>query len=86
MPSIFGLLSSRGGRSLVGLFGGRYGDAVADDVGPTKNLSSIRMTVIRSLSPRSRHGVHTDFSSRSSPARAGVGLDEEPSCHDAAIG
>ena len=39
---------------MVGSFGERYGDAAVDDVGPTKNSSSIRMTVIRNLSPRSK--------------------------------
>jgi hypothetical protein len=50
MPGIFGLLSSRGGRSLVGSFGEWYGDAAVDDVGPTKNSSNIQTTVIDPIS------------------------------------
>jgi hypothetical protein len=42
MHGIFGLLSSRGGRSLAGSFGERCGDAAMDDVGSTKSSSSIR--------------------------------------------
>jgi len=46
MRGIFGLSSSQGGRSRVDSFGERYGGAVMDDVGPTRNSSSISITVI----------------------------------------
>ena len=50
MRGTFGLLSSQGDRSRVDSFGERYGGAAMDDVGPTKNLSSIPITVIKPVS------------------------------------
>ena len=55
MPGISGGYSFQGDRLPVGSFGEWYGGATVGDAGCTKNSSSIRITVIRNLSPRSRH-------------------------------
>jgi hypothetical protein len=50
MHGTCGPFSSRGGQSRVGSFGARYGGAEMDEAGPTRNSSSIPITVINAVS------------------------------------
>jgi hypothetical protein len=86
MHGIFGLLSSRGGRSLVGSFGERYGDAAMDDVGPTKNSSSIRNDGDpKPVSQTEGTASMPTSLLTSTTARSGVALEEKPSLRDGAM-
>jgi hypothetical protein len=71
MLGISGGQSFRGDRLPVGSFGEWYGGATVEDAGCTKNSSSIRMTVIRNLSPRLRRRP-LPASLLSSPARQAI--------------
>ena len=75
-------VSCRDDRLPVGSFGEWYGGAIVGGAGCTKNSSSIRMTVIRNLSPRSRHRARRPAYIIS---RAAGHLLREASCHDAAM-
>lgn len=83
MLGISGAYSCRDDRLPAGSFGEWYGGAIVGDAGCTKSSSSIRMTVIRNLSPGSRHRALPASSIIISHA-AGHRL-RGASCHDAAM-